>query len=884
MSQEPFWKRRIQRDINELRRTVGKLDRYAKGQIKNMKKLEQIFKKHHVKKKGVKVVMEELKQRITAKAAKIDRYEKRINQFRINRMFSSNQKRVFVELNDEVIKENTVPNADESRTFWSEIWDNPVEHNHDAEWLREIETESKGVNKQDDVKITAQDVRKQTGKIPNWKAAGPDGVQGYWLKNFSSLHDRIACQLNAVVESGDVPAWMTYGRTVLCVKDRSKGNAASNFRPISCLPIMWKLLTGMLSEQLYKHVDTNDMLPSEQKGCRKETRGTKDQLLIDRMVLKNCKRRHTNLAMAYVDYKKAYDMIPHSWILKSLQLVGAADNIVNVLEKSMTKWKVRLNAGDKVLGDVNVKRGIFQGDSLSPLLFVICLIPMSLILRKMKAGYSLGKNQPKLNHLLYMDDLKLFGQSERDIESLVNTVHRFSCDIGMRFGIEKCGVIIMKRGKMITCDGMELPDGEKMKGVSEEGYKYLGIVELDGIKEKEMKGRFTKEYKRRIKLILKSNLNSRNAISAMNIWAVAVMRYGAGIVKWTKEELEKLDRQTRKIMMMNGALHPKSDVDRLYVARQRGGRGLQSVLETVQSEENSLRWYVKNSQEQLLKAVHKQQEMNTDIIKPSEYKYQRKKEREVKWHEKVLHGQFFRDTDGIVDRKKSWLWLKNGDLKKGTEALIMAAQEQAIRTNYVKHHVDKSRDSPSCRMCGEMGETVSHIICECSKLTQKKYKRCHDNVARIVHWEICKKYDLPRAEQWYNHKPEGVTENESIKVLWDFNINTDYEIEHRRPDIVVVLKPEKECLIIDIAVPGDTRIKQKEQEKIEKYQDLKREIARLWCLRKVTVIPVVVGALGCVTKEAEQYIEKIGIKIRTEVIQITALLGTARTLRKVLET
>ena len=158
------------------------------------------------------------------------------------------------------------------------------------------------------------------------------------------------------------------------------------------------------------------MLPSEQKGCRKETRGTKDQILIDRMVLKNCKRRHTNLAMAYVDYKKAYDMIPHSWILKSLQLVGAADNIVNVLEKSMTKWKVQLNAGDKILGDVNVKRGIFQGDSLSPLLFVICLIPMSLILRKMKAGYSLGKNQPKLNYLLYMDDLKLFGQSERDVE------------------------------------------------------------------------------------------------------------------------------------------------------------------------------------------------------------------------------------------------------------------------------------------------------------------------------------------------------------------------------------------------------------------------------------------------------------------------------------
>ena len=75
----------------------------------------------------------------------------------------------------------------------------------------------------------------------------------------------------------------------------------------------------------------------------------------------------------------------------------------------------------------------------------------------------------------------------RDIESLVNTVHGFSCDIGMQFGIEKCGVIIMKRGKIVICDGIELPDGEKMKGVNEEGYKYLGIIELDGIKEKEMK-------------------------------------------------------------------------------------------------------------------------------------------------------------------------------------------------------------------------------------------------------------------------------------------------------------------------------------------------------------------------------------------------------------
>ena len=104
-------------------------------------------------------------------------------------------------------------------------------------------------------------------------------------------------------------------------------------------------------------------------------------------------------------------------------------------------------------------------------------------------------------------------------------------------------------------------------------------------------------------------------------------------MKWTKEELEKLDRPTRRIMTMNLALYPKSDVDRLYIARQRGGRGLQSVLETVLLEKNSLRWYVKNSQEQLLKAVHNQQEINNDIIRPSEYTDQKRREREDQWHE-----------------------------------------------------------------------------------------------------------------------------------------------------------------------------------------------------------------------------------------------------------
>ena len=123
-------------------------------------------------------------------------------------------------------------------------------------------------------------------------------------------------QLQEIISNGRPPAWMTMGRTVSVVKYSTKGNVPSNYRPITCLPVMWKLLTGVIAEVLYQHIDDNEVLPWEQIGCAKGRRGTKDQLCIDKGIMKDCKRRETNLAMAWVDYKKAYDMVPHSWILE----------------------------------------------------------------------------------------------------------------------------------------------------------------------------------------------------------------------------------------------------------------------------------------------------------------------------------------------------------------------------------------------------------------------------------------------------------------------------------------------------------------------------------------------------------------------------------------
>ena len=213
-----------------------------------------------------------------------------------------------------------------------------------------------------------------------------------------------------------------------------------------------------------------------------------------------------------------------------------------------------------------------------------------------------------------------------------------------------------------------------------------------------------------------------------------------------------------------------------------------------------------------------------------------------------MYGQFIRDMTEGTEEEKSWLWLRKCDLKVPSEALICSAKQQIIRTNYVKYHIHKSVDSPSYRMCGETGEKISHVVSECSILAQREFKRRHGNVARMVPQKLCEEFNLEKSEKWHLHNPQTVSENVNHKLIWDMNIQCDNIIVERRPDIVIVNKMKKTAIIIHVSIPGVKRINYKEKEKIEKYQNLKREILRLWNLKKIDVIPVVLWDLESVTR------------------------------------
>ena len=221
----------------------------------------------------------------------------------------------------------------------------------------------------------------------------------------------------------NTPDWLTTGKTNLLPKS-NETQLPNKYRPICCLSTTYKWLTGIIADTIYSHLEEGMYLEEEQKGCIKKKLGTKHQLLINKAILEDCRKRQRNLSMAWIDYKKAFDSVPHSWIMRCLELYKIDEEIRSFLSNQILKWKTTITLnhteGQIVIPDIKIQRGIFQGDSLSPLLFCLTLDPLSKILKSFDMGYSMSRyrsrksNDNKINHLLFMDDLKLYAESEEN--------------------------------------------------------------------------------------------------------------------------------------------------------------------------------------------------------------------------------------------------------------------------------------------------------------------------------------------------------------------------------------------------------------------------------------------------------------------------------------
>ena len=336
-----------------------------------------------------------------------------------------------------------------------------------------------------------------------------------------------------------------------------------------------------------------------------------------------------------------------------------------------------------------------------------------------------------ISHLFYMDDLKLFAKNEKELNDQLNIVKAFSDAIKMQFNAEKCAKLTIKRGKHSSSENLSLDSETKIKELEQNAtYKYLGISENAGINHNQMKDKIRKEYLRRTRLVLKSQLNSKNKIMAINSIAVPVLTYSFPIVNWKLSEIRRIDAKTRKLFTMHRAHHPKADVERLYLKRWQGGRGLLQLELELKMSFIGMDKYLKITTDWMLQSVkaHEEKKKLYSITRQAtEYKNsinykttasdnkgaaaQAKHEKKIAKRaaldnllkcckNKPLHGQFQkRVSEQDIDPVKTFSWLKSSTLKAETEGFVLAAQDPSLKTkNYLKNIMKTGKDS-KCRYC-----------------------------------------------------------------------------------------------------------------------------------------------------------------------------------------
>ena len=164
----------------------------------------------------------------------------------------------------------------------------------------------------------------------------------------------MAQHMECLISQGEHPEWLTKGRTVLVMNDSSQGLIPKNYRTITCLSTTQKMLSGAIADKVEDHKCSH--MSSAQKGIGRNTRGAKHQLLADWTVSQDSRKRHTNLAMAWIDYKKAYDSVPHNcWILECLKLYNVNPKLLAFIKMSINHWKTELEANGKNIASFNNK-------------------------------------------------------------------------------------------------------------------------------------------------------------------------------------------------------------------------------------------------------------------------------------------------------------------------------------------------------------------------------------------------------------------------------------------------------------------------------------------------------------------------------------------------
>ncbi|KAG0435431.1 Retrovirus-related Pol polyprotein from type-2 retrotransposable element R2DM [Dictyocoela muelleri] len=774
---------------------------------------------------------------------------------RDNYLFECNRKKFYREINKTTDTQPTHINNKEILEFWQSVYCTTPTYNADKR-LDLIKKTITPITIESKINIDHKLIDEIIDNLPNWKAAGIDKIYNFFIKNLKPLRKTLICEIQRLCDSpAEIPEFLFQTMTYLIPK-KHDGNP-SNFRPISCMSNIYKLITKVMTHNLYNILDANGVISFNQLGVKKNTMAAKEQVLFNHCInaVKDFK-----LKTAWLDIRKAFDSVPYDYINSLIEHLNLPKNYINLMKMLQSYLKLNIIVNNTKIGSIIPRRGIIQGDSLSPLLFTLCMEPVSRYLNEEcnpKVRISYKDFNLNINHLLYMDDIKIFSENEDELEELI-----IKC-------IDTLNIIGLSHNKEKSSTNTEscTEIADIISPIY--GYKYLGLIEDSENRFKSINiNNIIEKILSRVNKLTRSNLNSKNMFNSINEFALSLLNYFVGIINIPENQLKDWDVQIRNALREHKIHHITANKERLYLKRKNMGRGINSLefmhdkqlynlLEKINTKSNYCH------RNKLIKLVYEnfmisENEMRDNLSKKYNIlsntlinetslneAFQIKVFNDIL--KKEVHNKLFHEITSTAQIKDSSIWLTRGRLNPQTEGNFCNIQDRNLFYKKVK-----------CHHCNKVTASVDHMATRCDKMLYYDYKKRHDELIKIIVTSLLNKYTKNSIKHYKYQKIKNVYEFDNIKILVDIPIKTDIVISENRPDIIMINKKEKIINFIEVGVTNTDTLSQVESWKKRKYELLGREYGRMMGM-KVIIIPFVLSWDGHVTEYNRKYRQLIGM-------------------------
>lgn len=671
-------------------------------------------------------------------------------------------------------------------------------------------------------------------KLSPWKATGPDKVFAFMFKHCPGIKE-IARQVveELINQPESIRQELCTGRTVLITKIKNQlSDDPKNYRPITCLNVLYKLVTATIDQAIL----TNTQMPVNQRAARRGVWAAQECLLIDKAFLNEAKKNRLGMHSGFIDIEKAFDQSAHNLLKEMVECLDIHPLLKRTLYTVMGMWRTRFQIAGKErieTDPIQLKKGIFQGDKLSVTLFLLAISPVSTHLNKHgpKCDRATLGGLQLLNHLFYIDDLKLYADGKRNLRRLIELAKEASEELGMKWNLAKCNYSGMSGTRRRNYKVTQLIEGIKplLTGCP---YRYLGIEQLVGAGDKITARKVIEE--KMVEAaggISQRKLTAKDTAFMINVVVLAIFKYATTVFLWTRAQICSEIRSTIiKQMTQIGFRWYTSSTARLFMSRARGGRGIDDPLLIHDLIIVRMMQYFRIGGDQLTREIYQyheahREEMGTaGLIKvfaevlqdrgiatevtvgetgimvngapdpdlkeiralivanhvkrlkrANEFKEKDEKKRDAAYdipqdedEERKYHGRFQRRINAWGVASETFQWMK-AEFNIETEALIVSMQDGTHPVNAAPTMLVKNDFQYECRNCERDTETVGHVLNMCPQNLHTTIKDRHDEVSRQLFLETVKAYGME--EKMTSDQPANVrtiaSKDGLVSLMWE---------------------------------------------------------------------------------------------------------------------